>query len=1073
MKILVLGGTYFLGKSFVELAKNDNEITVVNRGNKKIRFLTNENIKEFTADRHDIQKLSKLKGEAFDVLVDFCAYSPGDIRTILEALDGRIRQYIFISTCDVYRRGTSQILDEDAEFEERDFGGEAGAYILGKAALERELEECCREWNVAYTSVRPAFIYGPDNYAPRESMYFNWILQAGQIISPTDSDGFFQMVYVKDLARILLGLCGRREAFNEAYNVCGERIWDYPAFAESLKTATGIEFEQVLLTSADIEGRGIPLPFPLRKEESERYAGEKISFLGVPETPFESGLSEAFAAFKADMLNIDKIFAEVDRFFDENNPKEAEKLLLNTLEQAKRCGEEGLALQVLNELIGYYRMSSEKEKLVSVITDSLELAEKLGLKGTVPFATTALNAANACRSLGELENARKLYAVAQEIYEEKLSGDDMLLAGLFNNKSLMYQEMGDYANAHACLLQALRIAERNNAGFEIAVTYANLANTSVLGNEFEAAKRYAQKAMECFKERNLFDTHYCAALSAMGMCLFREGDYAGAEQYFSEGMELVEKSIGQNSQYERLKENRDECRKHLAGAGKQEESMKGIEICRRYYQEYGIKMIHEKFPEYENRIAVGLVGEGSDCFGFDDEFSRDHDWGPDFCMWVTDEVYETIGKELEEAYRELPEEFQGYRRTKSEQGVNRRGVNTISGFYGRILGALRYEEIDWKNVDDARLAAAVNGEVFRDDEGIFTEFRNRLLEGYPAAIRDLKLAEDMAAYSQNAQYNYFRIRERNDRLTADMVLLDGMRAAMKLLHHMRNQYPPHDKWLLKSLEGVAGGEQVAALLRRMYGCMKEDRSKTVRDLTEELGRFFAMELYAGNDISDIDPYLDSHTEELLKRAKMDQLNERQLVEKIVKLEFEAFDKVKNEGGRAFCQNDWPTFSIMRKSQYMTWNRAMLMQYLYDFDREYAKGHNLITEKYGRMMESTDPVRYAEIRENFPELSEQKKAIIEQIVGIQMEMMEAFAAEYPKLAGHARNLHTYEDEKWDTSYETYLRGEISTYSDKMLQLYGQYVIRCASEKINIARKTIENTVELYGYKSLEELSAKMG
>jgi hypothetical protein len=60
---------------------------------------------------------------------------------------------------------------------------------------------------------------------------------------------------------------------------------------------------------------------------------------------------------------------------------------------------------------------------------------------------------------------------------------------------------------------------------------------------------------------------------------------------------------------------------------------------------------------------------------------------------------------------------------------------------------------------------------------------------------------------------------------------------------------------------------------------------------------------------------------------------------------------------------------------------------------------------------------------------------------------------------------------DTSYETYLRGEISTYSDKMLQLYGAYVVHCSANNINIAAQTIENSAKLYGYRDIEEFEKK--
>ena len=82
-------------------------------------------------------------------------------------------------------------------------------------------------------------------------------------------------------------------------------------------------------------------------------------------------------------------------------------------------------------------------------------------------------------------------------------------------------------------------------------------------------------------------------------------------------------------------------------------------------------------------------------------------------------------------------------------------------------------------------------------------------------------------------------------------------------------------------------------------------------------------------------------------------------------------------------------------------------------------------------------------------------------------MEAFAEEYPHLADNARSVHSYEDNLYNTSYETYLRGEISTYSDKMLQLYGQYIVELAKGEENPARKIMEQSVLMYGYEGLED------
>ena len=195
----------------------------------------------------------------------------------------------------------------------------------------------------------------------------------------------------------------------------------------------------------------------------------------------------------------------------------------------------------------------------------------------------------------------------------------------------------------------------------------------------------------------------------------------------------------------------------------------GLVLAREYYETYGRPMIREQFPAYEEKIAVGLVGRGSDCFGYDDAVSRDHDWGPEFCMWVTEETYEAIGEALQAAYDKLPTEYRGYRRSRTVSGRNRRGVLRIPAFYKELTGAAHYEELDWRQVHDYGLAEAVNGQVFRDDEGVFSAYRQKLMQGYPMEIQYLKLAEGMARVAQALQYNSGRMLSRGDTLSARII----------------------------------------------------------------------------------------------------------------------------------------------------------------------------------------------------------------------------------------------------------------------------------------------------------------
>ena len=196
------------------------------------------------------------------------------------------------------------------------------------------------------------------------------------------------------------------------------------------------------------------------------------------------------------------------------------------------------------------------------------------------------------------------------------------------------------------------------------------------------------------------------------------------------------------------------------------------------------------------------------------------------------------------------------------------------------------------------------------------------------------------------------------------------------------------------------------------------------------------------------------------------MSKDELVDSIVKLEWEQFDKVKNEGGRADCQDNWGTFRIMRQSQYMAWTEEMLSSYYNDLVVANNTGWNLIMEKYARMMKSTAPERYEELKKDLPLRSEEREKIAEEIIKIQVAWMEEFAEKYPHMAGNARSIHTYEDSAYNTSYETYLRGELGTYSEETFVLYGRFIASTNMAGENLAYNIMSNTAKLYGYESVE-------
>ena len=230
--------------------------------------------------------------------------------------------------------------------------------------------------------------------------------------------------------------------------------------------------------------------------------------------------------------------------------------------------------------------------------------------------------------------------------------------------------------------------------------------------------------------------------------------------------------------------------------------MKGLELSKLYFQQYGLPILKEKFPNYLNRIASGLVGDGSECFGFDDEISRDHDWGPAFCLWLTTPDFQAIGTELQLEIDKMPKTFMGYdARNTSKYGNGRIGVMEINQFYKRFIGLQRAPEslMEWRRIPENNLAAATNGKVFIDDLGQFTNIRNQLLQFYPNDIRLKKIAARCMTIAKTGQYNYLRCMRRDEVVAAQHAQMQFIEATISLVFLLNKRYVPFYKWMHRAL----------------------------------------------------------------------------------------------------------------------------------------------------------------------------------------------------------------------------------------------------------------------------------
>lgn len=231
--------------------------------------------------------------------------------------------------------------------------------------------------------------------------------------------------------------------------------------------------------------------------------------------------------------------------------------------------------------------------------------------------------------------------------------------------------------------------------------------------------------------------------------------------------------------------------------------MNGLELSRAFFEAWGRPMLEESFPQLLPFLAVGLCGPGSECFGYDDAVSRDHDFEPGFCLFLPEEavVDRRSAFLLERAYAKLPRRFEGVERPVLQPvGGARRGVLRTEEFFGKTVGSpngvLTAEA--WLTIPEQALAEATNGEIWLDNWGEVTRIREDL-RCFPEDLRLKKLAGQLLRMEQSGQYNYPRCLAHGERGAAQLAVGEFVESAMAACFLLERRYRPYYKWRFRAL----------------------------------------------------------------------------------------------------------------------------------------------------------------------------------------------------------------------------------------------------------------------------------
>lgn len=723
---------------------------------------------------------------------------------------------------------------------------------------------------------------------------------------------------------------------------------------------------------------------------------------------------------------------KLDNLIENGKQTEAEVLIEDSLYEAIKNKKTDDILIILNEALGFFRERREYDTLLQYINSLLKILKQIPSSIDIEFISF-INIANAYRAMGKLNDSEIYFKEALNISNQKeVLGNKYLsskIADLYNNYALLCQEQGKYNESILYLDKSISLL---NDEYKMATAYTNMAISYLKERKFDETFNVLSKAKVIYDKDAEKEYHYSGFLHALASYYEAVGKIDEAALNYKYALSYLDSTTGKTKTYfDTLNHIKDLENKY------NKKFLKSlIDVKKEYYNKYFKDYLLSFNDDILNNIVVGVFFFGSELLGFDDLYSLDHDAEASFSILLNDNIDESIYREILKKYNEMPKHYDMFY-NKNDSG--RFGVFYIKDYLKKI------GIDDLSRLNEESIYFIKNYEIFMDKGEIYKKIVNKATNYYEYHYFD-NLYKNIIELCQIYEYNIPRMLKREE-LESVAYLKNVLNESLVRFYFRLCHWPyVFVKWNIKRIKKYKKYPILKELVLKSFNIGLDDNDY------KKLSNFIIDYLYNNGLIEKKNSDYVLDYQYILKDNIASYYDKYEIVMEIVNREWKMFDKVKNEGGRADCQDNFEYFSLMRRSQYFTWNKELLKSYLSDL----KKGVNLIELKYAYMEESTAPEEFAKIKNQLPFIDEKRKAIQEEIISLSMEMLEEFLKLYPKAIDYIRVVHTKDDSSDATSYETYLRGEISTYSPQTLIEYAKFIINMNDENKNIVFNIMRKT-----------------
>lgn len=213
------------------------------------------------------------------------------------------------------------------------------------------------------------------------------------------------------------------------------------------------------------------------------------------------------------------------------------------------------------------------------------------------------------------------------------------------------------------------------------------------------------------------------------------------------------------------------------------------------------KKIYDKIKsKYNIKLAIGLVGYGSECYGFDDDLSKDHDFTYIPCIWLENDDFIKYKDEINELIKEFELDCNS---PKSLWNFDRRGVLNLDNFVFTFLGTTTgpNTDLEYRDIPQYLLSSFTNGQIFIDEIGKLTEIRKKV-QFYPRDIRYNMIATRCMIIAREGLYNYSRMIKRKEFVASNLALSKTIEAMIEMYFLIYKKYCPYYKWQHRMLKDI-------------------------------------------------------------------------------------------------------------------------------------------------------------------------------------------------------------------------------------------------------------------------------